>query len=65
MEKVYRDIVNELKSNPELIKLGDGDDSDGSESCPSDDNLDPQRLKIPKDEMTQASNPKKVRKPKP
>ena len=34
----------ELSENRDLIKLGDGDSSNGSESAPSDDNLNPADL---------------------
>lgn len=68
VDQIYNELVGELKANAELMKQGDGDDSEGSESCPSDDNLDEKTLKIPKDEMTQsgskASSPKKAKRPK-
>ena len=32
-------IMQELSDNKALMKMGDGDSSDGSESAPSDDNL--------------------------
>jgi hypothetical protein len=31
----------ELSENKELLKIGDGDSSSGSDSAPSEDNLDP------------------------
>ena len=37
-------IMNELKGNKELMKAGEGDSSGGSDSAPSDDNLDATEL---------------------
>jgi hypothetical protein len=37
-------IMNELVSNKALLKLGEGDSSGGSESAPSDDNLEAAKL---------------------
>lgn len=32
--------MDELKQNKDLIKLGDGESSSGSDEAPSEDNLD-------------------------
>lgn len=32
-------LLKELKGNKELIKMGDGGSSSGSDDCPSEDNL--------------------------
>jgi hypothetical protein len=37
-------LMAELSENRDLMKLGDGDSSNGSESAPSDDNLNPADL---------------------
>lgn len=37
-------FFNELKENKELLKKGDGDSSSGSDSAPSDDNLEPEDI---------------------
>ena len=38
MQDFSKLIMQELSDNKALLKLGDGDSSDGSESAPSDDN---------------------------
>lgn len=37
-------ICNELKDNKELLKKGNGDSSSGSDSAPSEDNLEPEEI---------------------
>lgn len=37
-------ICNELKENKDLLKKGNGDSSSGSDSAPSDDNLEPEEI---------------------
>ena len=37
-------LINELRNNKELVKLGDGDSTSGSDSEPSEDNLEPAEL---------------------
>jgi hypothetical protein len=37
-------LAEELKSNKELLKKGDGDSSSGSDSAPSEDNLCPEEI---------------------
>ena len=37
-------LMNELKENKQLLKIGDGNSSEGSDSAPSEDNLAPQEL---------------------
>lgn len=37
-------IMNELKENKQLLKIGDGGSSSGSDSAPSEDNLAPTEL---------------------
>ena len=39
-----KDIIKELKENPELLEENDDDCSSGSESDPSEDNLDPEEI---------------------
>lgn len=37
-------LCNELKENKDLLKKGNGDSSSGSDSAPSDDNLEPEEI---------------------
>lgn len=37
-------IINELKENKQLLKIGDGNSSSGSDSAPSEDNLPPTEI---------------------
>lgn len=37
-------LAEELKLNKELIQKGDGDSSSGSDSAPSEDNLNPEDI---------------------
>jgi hypothetical protein len=37
-------LADELKSNKELLNKGDGDSSSGSDSAPSEDNLEPEEI---------------------
>jgi hypothetical protein len=41
---VNRMLIAELNNNKELIKMGEGDSSSGSDSEPSEDNLEPSEL---------------------
>ena len=41
---INRILIAELRNNKELLKLGDGDSSSGSDSEPSEDNLEPAEL---------------------
>lgn len=43
-ESINKLLLAELSQNKDLIKLGDGNSSSGSDSAPSDGNLDPQEL---------------------
>ena len=36
--------MNELKQNKDLLKKGEGDSSGGSDSAPSEDNLQPEEM---------------------
>ena len=56
-------IMQELSENKNLLKLGEGDSSSGSDSAPSDDNLPQKELQknLPKDDE---SSPKKQTKKK-
>lgn len=37
-------LCDELKSNKDLLKKGDGDSSSGSDSAPSEDNMNPEDI---------------------
>ena len=41
---VNRLLLAELRNNKELLKLGEGDSTSGSDSEPSEDNLEPTEL---------------------
>jgi hypothetical protein len=60
-------IVAELSENKNLIKIGNGDSTSGSDSAPSEDNLNPAELlknlpvsdKTVKNKLKQIENDKK------
>lgn len=37
-------LLKELDESPDLVKMGDGDSSCGSDSAPSEDNLDKAKM---------------------
>ena len=41
---IVESLMQELSEKKDLLKLGDGDSSSGSDSAPSDDNLDATEL---------------------
>ena len=57
-------LVKELVTNKELIEIGNGDSSSGSDAAPSEDNLEADEIKKYVPAVTKKESPKKAPKSK-